>query len=193
MKSSLWITGLLILANAGGCGTMNNTQAGATGGGILGGIFGMAAGVAASPRNPLLGAAIGGTAGAVGGATIGGLAGNAQDRAEQKRAEDIARFQANIRYALEHPAVPPEQVADMTRKHVADDNIIELIRSTRTLYQLTPEWITWLKSQGVSDRVILYMQQTLAMATAPRPGYVVVQPPPPSGVIVVGGGYRGWR
>ena len=193
MKRTLWLTGLLILSNASGCGTMNNTQAGATTGGILGGFFGAVLGAASSPRNPLVGAAIGAGVGTAAGATVGAVNGNAEDRAEQRRADAYAQAQANARYAIEHPALPPEQVADMARKHIADAIIIEQIRSSGSVYQLSPDWITWLKSQGVSDQVILYMQsRTLATV---QPGYVVVRPPPPSGGIVVigGGGYRPYR
>ncbi len=189
MKKTLWITGLLILANASGCGTMNNTQADALGGGILGGLFGAAIG--AATRNPAA-IAIGAGAGAAAGAGLGAVAGNAQDRADQHQADAVAQSQANIRYALEHPALPPEQIAKMARDRISDEIIIEQIRSSHSLYQLSPDWITWLKSQGVSDRVILYMQQTLSTV---QPRYVVVQPapPPPGGVVVIGGGFYGPR
>ena len=125
MKKTLWITGLLILANASGCGTMNNTQADALGGGILGGLFGAAIG--AATRNP-------GRhsdrrrCGRCCRRRTGAVAGNAQDRADQHQADAVAQSQANIRYALEHPALPPEQIAKMARDRISDEIIIEQIR-----------------------------------------------------------------
>src|SRR5947199_7933689 len=64
MKRTLILAGIL-LVSGGGCSTMNNTEAGAAGGGILGGLIGTVAGAASG--HPLAGAAIGAGAGALAG------------------------------------------------------------------------------------------------------------------------------
>src|SRR5262245_45505398 len=71
------LAGALLLACC-GCSSMNNTEAGALGGGLIGGALGTIVGAAC--HNPLAGAAIG----AAGGAGVGALAGHAEDRAEKR-------------------------------------------------------------------------------------------------------------
>jgi outer membrane lipoprotein SlyB len=155
MKTKVWLGGLLILSC--GCQSMNNTEAGALGGGLFGAALGTVVGAAA--RNPLAGAAIGAAAGTATGALIG----NSEDRRED-------RMQRRAAVAAANPPMTVFQVRDMAQQHLSDAVIINQIRTTNSTFSLTPDDINWLKQQGVSDYVIMEMQ-------ARRP--VVIQGPPP--------------
>jgi hypothetical protein len=174
----LLIGGLLLLSA--GCSSMNNTEAGALGGGVVGAAVGTVVGAAC--RNPLAGAAIGGATGA----GIGALAGHSEDRREARAA---AAAQA---YAAAHPPMSLTDVVSMVQNHISDPVIINQIRTTNSTYNLTAEQITWLKSQGVSDSVVFEMQSRQGVLVQPAPVYMV-EPPPPSVGVGVGIGYgRRW-
>ena len=176
-RAGSWWTGAALapLLFLSGCAT--NTQTGALAGAGLGGAAGAAIGAAA--HNPVAGAIIGAGVGTVAGAA----AGSAVDDAQYKKAvrQDVA--------ARGGP-VTLENVRDMTHENVGDAAIIQQIRLTRTVYQLTPEQIVWLKHEGVSDAVIQEMQMT---AYGPPRRVVYVDPyyPPPAPVVGVGFGWRG--
>src|SRR5947209_18802785 len=87
MKLKGWI-GSLLLASACGCSSMNNTESGALGGGVLG--AGLGALVGAATGHAAAGAAIGAGAGAV----TGGLIGNSEDRAESRHKQAVAEWTA---------------------------------------------------------------------------------------------------
>src|SRR5262245_29241857 len=132
MTKKWWVSGLLLLSA--GCSCMNNTEAGALGGGVIGGALGTVVGAACG--RPLAGAAIGaGT-----GAGIGALAGHSEDRRE---ARAVANAQA---YAAAHPPLSLSDIASMAQNHISDGVIINQIRTTNSTYNLTAEQITWLKS-----------------------------------------------
>jgi osmotically inducible lipoprotein OsmB len=170
------IIGSLLLLGA-GCQNMNNTEAGALGGGVIGGAFGTVIG--AICHNPLAGAAIGGATGA----TVGALAGHSEDRREARAA---AAAQA---YAAAHPPLSLSDVASMAQNHISDGVIINQIRTTNSTYNLTAEQITWLKSQGVSDQVVYEMQIRQGVYVQPAPVYVV-EPGQPSVGVGFGVGIR---
>src|SRR5438874_846219 len=102
---------------------MNNTEAGALGGGVIGGALGTVVGAAA--RNPLAGAAIG----AATGAAIGGLAGHEEDRFERKVAEQQSAYAADAQ-ARAARAPTYEDIVQMTRNGVPEANIITQIRNS---------------------------------------------------------------
>ncbi len=177
MKAKSWLGGLL-LVGACGCNSMNNTEQGALGGGVLG--AGAGALLGAATGHAAAGAAIGAGVGAV----TGGLIGNSEDRAENRQK------QAAAQWAAAHPPVKIEDVVQMTQQHIADDIIIGQIRNSSSAYALTAADITFMKQQGVSDRVIGYMQARIAPPTMVVPGrtvYVVEGEPPP---VSVGVGIR---
>jgi hypothetical protein len=132
------------------------------------------------------GALIGGAVGAL----AGGLVGSEKDKAEKQaleRQRDAAVAQSR------GPALGLTDVANMAAQNMSDDVIINQMRATHSAYSLSPSDITYLKQSGVSDRVIVYMQNT---AVHPRyverpvvveqPVYVerpvYVAPPPPVGI-----------
>jgi uncharacterized membrane protein len=180
MKRSRYLVGLLLLSNV-GCSGMNNTESGALGGGLIGGGIGALAGAACG--RPLAGAAIGGAVGAGTGALIGHDEDKREDRAKQVAAAYAAQMMTLT------------DVVKMTQDHVSDDLIINQMNSTYSNFNLRPDEITYLKQQGVSDRVIMAMQ----MRRYPPPGYVyrgvapagvvVVEPAPPPVAVGVGFGW----
>lgn len=180
MKRTLIALALLI-ATGSGCAPLNHTEAGAAGGGIVGGALGTVVGAATG--NPLAGAAIGAGSGAL----IGGVAGHAEDRREQRQAAAAADWQAR------HQVTVPE-VIQMTHQHISDNIIIQQIDSTYSNFDIRPADIEMLKQQGVSDRVILAMQQRRvpppgAYRVRPVGGVVVYEPPPPPVSVGVGFGF----
>jgi outer membrane lipoprotein SlyB len=175
----LLLVGLVATAPS-GCETPTGTGAGI--GALLGGGIGALAGHC--PGAALAGAAIGAGAGAIGGA--------AAEAHQERKAERAAAYTAAVR------APNLQQVADMTHQSVPPSVIIEQIRTSGAVYQLTPEQTTWLSQQGVHPDVIRAMQDSglyyrpRRVYGAPPPVMVVepvYAPPPVVGVGVVGG----WR
>jgi len=182
MKKSIWTTGLLILAS--GCSTMNNTEAGAVGGGVIGAATGALVGAAAT-RNPF-GALIGAGIGAAAGAGTGAAIGHAEDKAEQRSVQNYEKARADAIYAAQHPPVSLEEIANLTRQRLSDEIIMAHIQNSGSTYILYTEQITYLKQQGVSDRVILFMQSRPPVVMPPSrvygPGPVVAPLPVSFGV-----------
>jgi hypothetical protein len=129
-----------------GCSSLSNTENGALGGGAIG--AGLGALVGHATGHTAAGALIGGAAGAV----TGGVVGNAVDKSEERQAALVA---ANAPRPL-----GLTDIANMAQNRVADDVIITQIRTTGSVFQLSPEQIVWLKQASVSDVVIQEMQAT---------------------------------
>jgi hypothetical protein len=173
---------------------MSSTDKGILGGGAIG--AGTGAIIGSATGHAGAGAAIGTAVGAV----SGGLIGNEIDENKKKTDAQIAAVQAQQAV----PAAGPlslESVAQMSQQGISDSVIISQIRSTRSIYNLTPEQIAWLKQQNVSDPVVMEMQATASRVYPARvygrayyqPDVVYVAPPPPPvgfGVTYVGG--RRW-
>jgi len=134
-----------------GCANLSNTENGLLGGGAIG------AGTGAIVGNALGNTGAGALIGAGVGALSGGLVGNALDESEKK---------AQARAVAAATAVAPRtplgmtDVAQMAQQHISDGVIIGQIRSTGSVYNLSPSDIYWLKENGVSDPVIHEMQLT---------------------------------
>ena len=195
----LGLLGAIGAATAGsGCSSMNNTERGAVGGGVIGTAAGAAIGAATG--RPLLGAAIG----AAGGTATGALIGNSVDK-EEKRDRDVAQAAALADAQAQAQQLGITDVIELTKAGQGDQIIINQIRSTHSTFHLSSADLNLLKTNGVSDRVIAEMQ----VARARPPARVVVREQPstviyespyyvrPSPVIVVGprpyygGGYGG--
>ncbi|HVJ81664.1 MAG TPA: glycine zipper domain-containing protein [Planctomycetia bacterium] len=181
----------LVAVTGVGCQNMSHTEAGAGLGGLLG--AGVGAAIAdANGGKAGKGALIGAAAGALG----GGLIGNAEDKAEKRQivAQRDAAVQASARSTM-----GITDVVSMSQQQIGDQIIINQIRSSGTVYQLSPNDLAYLKQNGVSDAVVMEMQQTAArrpvvyrrspppplivheapVYVAPAPVYVVPGPPPP--------------
>ena len=176
LRLLLAATGLWALA---GCESMNKTEQGAVGGGLLGGTAGALIG--STTGHTGAGAAIGAGLGAV----SGGLIGNSIEESEHK-AKAVAASSA-----VPAPGqLSLSDIAQMAQQGLSDGVIIGQIRTTRSVFILSPEQLAWLKQQGVSDGVVMEMQQTASRVPPPharvyaRPVYVepvYVAPPPPVG------------
>ncbi|HZT82477.1 MAG TPA: hypothetical protein VFA26_19770, partial [Gemmataceae bacterium] len=89
-----------------------------------------------------------------------------------------------------------KDVAQMTQQGVSDTIIINKIRTSPTVYNLSADQIGWLRQYHVSDAVITEMQAT-AMRVPQRvyveqPTAVIVEEPPPVAVGVGIGFHRRW-
>jgi hypothetical protein len=165
---------LLSASLASGCESMSNTDKGVLGGAAAGGLLGGLIGRA--NHNTGAGAVIGAVAGGV----TGGLIGNEADKRQAKRDADAAAAQRTIGL---------EEVAKMTQQGVSDSIIIDQIRTSGVVYNLTGDQIIWLQQSGVHEVVIREMQATAyrtprRVYVAEPPPVVVVEPapPPPVGV-----------
>ena len=152
-----------------GCSSMSNTDAGILGGGAVG------AGVGAIVGKALGNTGAGALIGAGAGALTGGLIGNAEDKKEIHDARVSAVNARNMGMT---------DVATMSQKGISEGVIIEQIRTSGVVYNLSSTDLIWLKEQGVSDRVIYEMQATATRYPGRyyRPVYVVDPPPVAVGV-----------
>ncbi|MFO0965436.1 MAG: glycine zipper domain-containing protein [Gemmataceae bacterium] len=179
MRSKLCLLGLLALT-APGCAT--NTGTGALTGAGVGGLLGAGLGaLTGRPNAALAGAAIGAGTGAV----VGGAVGNDMDRQEN-------RAKAAAAYAAAHPPLSLQDVVSMAQSHVGDELIINQIQTSRSSYVLSPDDVVYLRSNGVSSRVVAFMQTCRPgpVAVVPRERVVVVEEAPP---VAVGIGVYGPR
>jgi hypothetical protein len=174
----LVVLALLAMLSSEGCSTMNNTESGALGGGLIGAGIGALAG---GHKHALEGAVAGGAIGT----GVGALAGHSADQDEKRRQEAIAAANAPVNGPLSF-----EQIVQMSKAGVGDPLIINQIRASRTSYNLDADMIIWLQQNGVSNAVITEMQNTSRYGVRPvyiregapivyeRPVYVA---PPPVG------------
>jgi hypothetical protein len=127
---------------------------------------------------------IGAGAGALGGALLG----NQVDKSERK--EEQAQLAAATAAARQGP-LGLTDVVQLAQEHISDEIIINQIRSTGSVFQLSATDISWLKANGVSDAVVMEMQQSANRVPrrvyAPAPVYVE-----PAYQPVYYGGYNGY-
>jgi outer membrane lipoprotein SlyB len=163
-----------------GCSSMSSTDKGVLGGGAIG--AGTGALIGSATGHAGAGAAIGTAVGAV----TGGLVGNEIDQSKAQAKAEIAQAQATA-----GPVRGPlslQEIAQMAQQGISEPVIISQIRSTRSVYNLNPNDIAWLKSQNVSDGVVMEMQATPSRVVPAgrvyarpyyQPDVVYVAPPPP--------------
>jgi uncharacterized protein YcfJ len=181
MRRRYLVGGILLLAC--GCQGMNNTDRGMLTGGLLGGGLGTVIGGLSG--HPGAGAAIGAGTGAL----VGGLAGNSMDK-QERRDEAAARA-----YAAAHPPLSIADIVRMSHDHVGDDLIVRQMEATGSVYNLSADDITYLRQNGVSERVVSIMISRRAGTVVPVRGPVtrthvyVVEPPPPPVSLGFGFGY----
>jgi len=115
-------------------------------GAVTGGLIGATAGgiIGHQSGRGLEGAAIGAAVGALG----GGLLGSSWD---QKDKEAVAVNPNHITLT---------KVAEMAKSGAPDAVIISEMQRTHSVYELNSEIISYLKQNGVSDKVIDYMMST---------------------------------
>ncbi len=138
MKKTISLFAVLVFALAiAGCQT-NKTRV-AEGAGV-GGLIGATAGgiIGHQSGHGVEGAVIGGVLGAAGGAAVG---------SQIEKPQAAASTQLSM-----------AQIVALTKEGVSSDEIINKIKTTNSKYSLTAEDISYLKNQGVSQRVIEAMQ-----------------------------------
>src|SRR5688572_11503874 len=134
-------------------------------GAVIGGATGAAVGAAVSKENRALGAVIGGAVGAAGGYVIG-------KNADKVTGKDSEEAQAASQKAEQAPATPQQaqsattadvnsdgfvtldEVVALENANLTDDQIIERLRATKQVFELTSEQKRYLLDRGVSQNVV---------------------------------------
>lgn len=175
----------LCVAAAAGCQGLNNTGNGALLGTGIGAVAGAIIGHQTGNRDK------GALIGAATGALAGGLLGNAKDAREERDAT-IAEAQAveEARQA-DLRAMTDYDLINMALSGISDEVIISTVQTRGGRFDLSPDGIINLKTNGVSDRVVLAIQKqgrpdatAVPAASSSRtsitvtrsPHYVVVHP-----------------
>ena len=166
--------GLCLVLGA-GCQGLNHTQNGT----LLGTGLGTAAGAVIGHQSGHT--AEGAVIGAIAGAVTGNVVGNAQDE------RDAAIAQAQ--YAAQ-TALTNYDLMRMAQSGLSEDVMINAVQTRGGRFDLSVDALIQLRNAGVSDRVIVAVQQ--ASAAGPRTAVVpaststvIVAPPPPVGIGVV--------
>lgn len=184
-RAAVVLTAVGLAAAATGCETArSNTARGAGVGGLLGAGIGTAIGAATGD------AGTGALAGGLIGAGVGGIAGADADERDRERADTIRLAEAQA--AAAQPVRGPltiDEVIQMskpnpaTNNRVSDDLIVDYIRSTGSTFQLSPNDISYLTANGVSDPVVRAMVNARGtgsgrVAIQSRPRTVIVREDP---------------
>jgi hypothetical protein len=134
-------------------------------GATIGGVSGAAVGAAVGGENRLLGALLGGVIGAGGGYLIGAnwdkIRGRDSEGAQQASREAQAQ-PATVEDAQRATTadldsdgfVTMDEVVAMERAGFSDDKILERLRATGQVFELTTEQKNYLRTRGVSESVI---------------------------------------
>ncbi|HTL17130.1 MAG TPA: glycine zipper domain-containing protein [Patescibacteria group bacterium] len=188
-----------VLASTSGCEQLPGSagQQGAA----IGGVGGAATGaIVGGEHHRLLGALLGGALGAGGGYLIGA-------NKDRIMGRDTAGAETAVRNAQAHPATPQQalnsttadlngdgfvtmdEVVAMRQAGLADQQILDRMRSTGQVFELNPEQQSYLRNNGVDQYVVDQIPQLnrevrdnlLNQPTAPAPaGAPVYQQPPQS-------------
>jgi osmotically inducible lipoprotein OsmB len=152
----------ILAAGLAGCSSLpgSDKQQGA----VIGGATGAAVGAAVT-KNRALGAVIGGAVGAAGGYVIGAnkdkITGKDSEEAQEasRRAEEtpVTPQQAQAATSADVNSdgfVTLDEVVALEQANLTDDQIIERLRMTKQVFELTPEQQQYLRDKGVSQTVI---------------------------------------
>ena len=146
----------------GGCSNLpgNKTQQGT----VIGAGGGAAAGAALDSKNRALGGLIGGLLGAGGGYLVGSrldkdepAARQAQDNARQNPATPADAKKADTADLNGDGFVTLDEVEAMSRSGLSDEQMIQRLRATGQVFNLSADQQQTLRSAGVSDYVIRTM------------------------------------
>jgi len=158
------LTGTALLASTIGCEQLPGTRG--QQGAAIGGVGGAVAGAAiAGEHNRLLGALLGGAIGAGGGYLVGANSDRITHR-DRYAAEEAVRTAesrpATAQDAMRAPTadvngdgfVTMDEVVAMRAAGFSDQQMLERLRATGQVFELTPEQQRYLHDHGVSDYVI---------------------------------------
>lgn len=163
------LLGLVCLILLVGCRSPYHADQGA----LLGGGLGAATGaiVGSATGHPGAGAAIGAGVGAI----TGGAIGAGMDESE---ARNRALIEQRLGRQVAAGAVTLQEVVQMSRAGVADDLIVNHVRSHGMAAPLQSSDLIYLQQQGISQRVIEAMQTTPPAVAGPVAVPVYAAPPP---------------
>ena len=138
----------------------NHTNDGAVIGGLLGATTGAIIGHQSHDAG--LGLILGGLLGATTGAIVGSQVPKDVPPPVIYQPAPLV-VQQPVIYQNATPSTPPynlslEQIVQWSKAGYSDDQIINGIKASHTIYALTQESINYLKSQGINDRVINALQ-----------------------------------
>jgi hypothetical protein len=151
------------LAPLSGCSNLPGSKG--TQGAVIGGLGGAAAGALIGKKNRGVGALIGAAIGAGGGYLIGASqekvdkkktdeAKQASDRAAKNPASESDVFKADTADLNNDGFVTLDEVVAMRQAGLTDREMIDRLRRTDQLFELSPEQQNYLRDRGVSQRVI---------------------------------------
>jgi hypothetical protein len=134
-------------------------------GAVIGGVAGAAAGALIGKKNRGVGALIGGLLGAGGGYLIGANqekidkdkkdeARQASDRAARSPASRNDVFKSSTADLNNDGFVTLDEVAAMQQANLSDEEMIDRLRRTDQVFELTSQQQNWLRDRGVSQRVV---------------------------------------
>jgi len=141
----------MILLGA-GCAT-NKTRVAE--GSVIGGVLGAAAGAGIGSLSGNAGAGAG--IGAAVGAISGGLIGSQMEKPGQGNQTTTAQG-ANTTAASNPNQMSIQQIAELSKQGVHEDVIIDKIRLSNSKFRLSAEDLSYLRQQGVSQKVLDVMQ-----------------------------------
>lgn len=162
---SALLIGSLTLGPLVGCESLPGDKE--TQGAVIGGVGGAIAGGVLAKDNRLLGALIGGAVGAGGGWLIGSQLEKSDDKDDAVRAERGAREnpvsvdearRARTADINSDGYITMDEVVALEKADLSDSEIIERLDATNQFFELSREQEDYLRSQGVSDRVIREMR-----------------------------------
>jgi outer membrane protein with glycine zipper len=181
---TLGVAGALLLA-ATGCENLPGNEK--SQGAVIGGASGAAVGAAVGGEgHRLLGALIGGVLGAGGGYLIGANwdkitgkdtagATEATREAQAKPATVEDAQKATTADLNSDGFVTMDEVVAMERAGFADDKIIDRLRATGQIFELTAEQKNYLRSRGVSENVIAPKPEQPGPGDWPRSKFALVR------------------
>ena len=153
-------TAMLLCGLMTGCETMPGDRK--TQGAVIGGAAGAAAGAAVGGKNRMLGAIIGGVLGAGGGYVIASKTDRPNEesiRTADRRSKDEpasveAASNATTADLNNDGFVTMDEIVAMKKAGFSDDAMVDRMRATGQIFELTAEQRRYLQEQGVSRRVL---------------------------------------
>ena len=184
------LAGLMVLSLT-GCESLPGNKP--SQGAVIGGVSGAAVGAAVGgEKHRVLGALLGGALGAGGGYVVGA-------NVDKIRGRDTASAETAARTSQERPAtaeqarvattadinndgfVTLDEVVAMRDAGFTDQQMLDRLRATNQVFDLTDEQKRYLRDHGVSDYVVSQMNDTnrTARDSVLNSGSVISSPPPP--------------
>lgn len=148
-------------------------------GAVIGGVGGAAAGAAVAKNNRILGALIGGALGAGGGYLIGANMEKVKNKDQQGAVQASQNGQKNPATAEQARAAPTadingdgfvtlDEVIAMKKAGFSDQEMLQRLRATNQVFELTPQQEQTLRDNGVSENVIGQLRTLNQPAAQPQ-------------------------